>query len=182
MGAELRDGQRHRYEPGLQRGVERNDVVQALRREDGRTVPRRSAGRDLSGQRLHAAVELGPGERLGVAGRVDLVVDVRVGRRIGLLPGPLPQHRGNRGFGYCHRDTTPQNLEPRTTTRRALVMQEINRGLAHLGSKTQECNTRAKQKPRSRLRHCWDHRFAMWITSGGVHSPVATASPYPTVS
>jgi hypothetical protein len=26
-------------------------------------------------------------------------------------------------------------------------MQEINRGLAHLGSKTQECNTRAKQNP-----------------------------------
>jgi hypothetical protein len=61
-------------------------------------------------------------------------------------------------------------------------MQEINRGSAHLGSKTQECNTRAKQKPRSRLRHCWDLRFAMWITSGGAHSPAATALPYLTVS
>ena len=64
VGAELRDGQRHRDQPGLQRGVEGNDVFQALRRKDGGTVPRRSAGRDLSGQRLHAAVQLGPCERL----------------------------------------------------------------------------------------------------------------------
>ena len=91
MGAELRHGQRHRDEPGLQRGVERDDVFQALRREDGRTVPRRSAGRDLGGQRLHAAVELETKSSVcGVAGRIDLVVDERVRRRIGLAAGPTP--------------------------------------------------------------------------------------------
>jgi hypothetical protein len=61
-------------------------------------------------------------------------------------------------------------------------MQEINRGVAHLGSKTQECNTRDKQKLRSCLRRCWDYRFAMRITPGSVHSPALTSEPYRTVS
>src|SRR5947209_19676016 len=49
-----------------------------------------------------------------------------------------------------------KDLEPRTRTRRALVMQEINRGHVVLGPKTQECNTRVKRRARSRQRHCWN--------------------------
>lgn len=44
-------------------------------------------------------------------------------------------------------------------------MQEINRGVAHLGPETQECNTRNKRKLRSCPRHCWDYAFAMNRTS-----------------
>ena len=107
VGTELRNGQRHRNQPGLQRCVERNDIVQALVREDGGAVPRSADPRNLGGQRLHAAVELRPRKRLPVAGRVDVVIDVRVSRSIRLLLCPFPQHCGNGSFGYCHRDTTP---------------------------------------------------------------------------
>lgn len=40
-------------------------------------------------------------------------------------------------------------------------MQEINRGVAHLGSKTRECNARDKPYLRSCLHECRDHNFAM---------------------
>ncbi len=56
MRAELRDGQRNRDEPGLQRGVESDDVIQALRRKDRGTITRRANGAISAASSLHAAV------------------------------------------------------------------------------------------------------------------------------
>src|SRR5271168_4360358 len=135
MRAELRRGQWNRDEAGLHRAENPDDVFEALRSEDRPAITRRSAGRQFRGNDLRAPVDLKPRQCLGIAGRIQFVIDERVRARIRLLPGPFAQYCGNGGFAHRHRDTTPLDLEPRTRTTRALLMQEINPGIALLGPK-----------------------------------------------
>src|ERR1700684_2056963 len=127
--------QRARHEAALPRAENPDDVFEALRSEYRHATTRRSAGRQFRGNNLRAPVDLKPRQCLGIARRIQFVVDERVRARIRLSPGPFAQYCGNGGFAHRHRDTTPLDLEPRTRTTRALVMQEINPSIALLGPK-----------------------------------------------
>ena len=95
----MRAGQRHRqrdrHEAGLHRAENPDDVFEALRSEDRHAITRRSAGRQFRGNNLRAPVDLKPRQCLGIARRIQFVVDERVRARIRLSPGPFPQHSGN---------------------------------------------------------------------------------------
>ena len=91
MHAELRHRQRHGDEAGLKRAEEGHDVVQTLRCHDRRPIAGRAVQAQLIGQDQRLAVELGPGQRLGLAGAGHLRVHKDVRQGVGGLGGTLQQ-------------------------------------------------------------------------------------------
>ena len=86
----MRAGQRHRqrdrHVAGLHRAENPDDVFEALQNKDRHAITRRSAGRQFRGNNLRAPVDLKPRQCLGIARRIQFVVDERVRARIRLSP------------------------------------------------------------------------------------------------
>ena len=89
MPTELRHRQRHRNEAGLHRAEKGDDVFEPLRGEDGGPIAGLPDPQKLFGDRLRSSIGLCPGDALGEAGRIHLVVDKRKSHGVGLRPRSL---------------------------------------------------------------------------------------------
>ena len=92
---ELRNRQRDGDVAGRDRAEEADDVFEALRSANRDPVGRRPARSQLGGDYLCACEDLRPGQRLGISGRVEFVVDEGVRGRIRVSPGLVAQHGEN---------------------------------------------------------------------------------------
>ena len=94
MHAELRHRQRNGDETGLERAEEGHDVIQTLRGHDRGPIAGRAVPAQLIGQDQRLAVELSPGQRLGLTGADHLRIHEDVCQGIGGLGGALQQQGG----------------------------------------------------------------------------------------
>ena len=94
MHAKLRHRQRHGDEAGLKRAEEGHDVIQTLRGHDRRPIAGRAVQTQLIGKDQRLAVELSPGQRLGLTGAGHLRVHEDVRQGVGGLGGALQQQSG----------------------------------------------------------------------------------------
>ncbi len=96
MDREFRCRQRDGDEVGLQGAEKRGDVVEPFWRHDRNPIAGRPATSQLLCNDQGSLMKLRPGDGFGEAGRVQLVVDERVGGGIGLPTGSLLQQCGKR--------------------------------------------------------------------------------------